>query len=133
MKRGDLVTVSAPGDYAKPSPAVVVQSDLLTRSGLGSIIVCLISTFLEEVPAFRLDIVPTPDNGLKVPSQIMVDKLLTVPATKIGKTIGRLDDETSVYDLTVPWHSLSVWRIKQQLGGFVAAITVEGPFVATRN
>jgi mRNA interferase MazF len=96
MLRGDLVTVSAPGDFGKPRPAVVIQSDKLIRAGLRSVIVCLITTHIEDAPAFRLDLEPSPGTGLRQRSQIMVDKLLTVPAAKIGKSIGRLDDESLV-------------------------------------
>ena len=38
MRRGDIVVVAAPGDYGKPRPAVVVQADALTESGIGSVI-----------------------------------------------------------------------------------------------
>lgn len=96
MKRGDIVTVTAAGDYGKPRPAVVVQSDYLTDAGLGSLIVCLISGHLEEAPAFRLSVEPTPGNGLRKPSQIMIDKVATVRRSRIGKRIGRLDDESTL-------------------------------------
>ena len=96
MKRGDIVTVTAAGDYGKPRPAVVVQSDYLTGAGLGSLIVCLISGHLEEAPAFRLSVEPTPGNGLRKPSQIMIDKVATVRRSRIGKRIGRLDDESTL-------------------------------------
>ncbi len=98
MKRGDLVTVtvSAGGDCGKPRSAVVVQSDRLTEGGLASVVVCLVTSHLENAPAFRLEIEPTKADGLQKRSQIMVEKLLTVPAAKIGKSIGHLDDETLV-------------------------------------
>ena len=96
MKRGDIVTVTAASDYGKPRPAVVVQSDYLTGAGLGSLIVCLISGHLEEAPAFRLSVEPTPGNGLRKPSQIMIDKVATVRRSRIGKRIGRLDDESTL-------------------------------------
>jgi mRNA interferase MazF len=96
MRRGDIVTVSASGAYGKPRPAVIIQSDLLTRAQLKSVIVCLITSHLEDAPAFRLDLEPGPGTGLNAQSQIMVDKLLTVPTSKIGKNVGRLDDESLV-------------------------------------
>lgn len=96
MKRGDLVTVSAPGHYGKPRPAVVIQSDHLTGAGLSSTIVCLVTSHVEDAPAFRLDLEPSESNGLAGPSQIMVDKLLTLPIAKVGARIGRLDDEVLV-------------------------------------
>ena len=96
MKRGDIVTVSAPRDYGKPRPAVVVQSDHLIEGGLSSVIVCLITSHIEDAPAFRLSLEPDAGNGLNVPSQIMVDKILTLPVAKTGDSIGRLNDELLV-------------------------------------
>ncbi|MSU51441.1 MAG: type II toxin-antitoxin system PemK/MazF family toxin [Opitutus sp.] len=94
MRRGDIVTVVASGDYGKPRPAVVVQADVLTASGLPSVLLCLISSHPVVVPVFRLPVDPGPGNGLIQRSQIMVDKILTVPRARIGSVIGRLDDET---------------------------------------
>lgn len=92
MRRGDIVTVVAPGDFGKPRPAVVVQADALTEAEIGSVVLCLVSSHLVDAPAFRLTVEPTQENGLAQTSQVMVDKLLTVPGTRIGPIIGRLDD-----------------------------------------
>jgi mRNA interferase MazF len=94
MKRGDIVTVSAAGDYGKPRPAVIIQSDYLNDAGLGSVIVCLISGGAQGALTFRLNVEPTDANGLRKSSQIMIDKLLTVRLSRIGNVIGRLDDQT---------------------------------------
>lgn len=94
MRRGDIVTVVAPGDYGKPRPAVVVQSDALIAGNFSSVVLCLISSHLTEAPAFRIPVDPGPANGLLQRSQIMVDKVLTVPRSRLGAVIGRLDDET---------------------------------------
>jgi mRNA interferase MazF len=94
MRRGDIVTVIAPGDYGKPRPAVVVQTDTLTSGNLTSVVICLISSHPEDVPAFRIHLEPGAGNGLLQRSQIMVDKILTVPRARMGSVIGRLDDET---------------------------------------
>lgn len=96
MLRGDIVLVAAPGEYGKPRPAVVVQSNALIEEKLQSVIVCLLSGTLVDAPLFRLDLNPDPSNGLDKPSQIMVDKLLTVPRTKITLVIGHLSDEEMV-------------------------------------
>jgi len=92
MRRGDLVTVAAPGDYGKPRPALVIQSDLFEE--LPSVTLCLVTSELRHVPIFRITVDPSPDNGLRRVSQIQVDKVLTVARERIGGTIGRLDDET---------------------------------------
>jgi mRNA interferase MazF len=93
MKRGDVVTVVVAGDYGKPRPAVVIQTDLLNDTH-ASIVVCLVTSLLVEAPLLRLTIEPSPGNGLRQPSQIMVDKVVSVRRAKIGSRVGRLDDET---------------------------------------
>jgi mRNA interferase MazF len=92
-RRGDLVIVSAPGDYGKPRPAVVVQSD---RLPLGNVLVALITTTIVDAPLYRLSIAPTEANGVFEPSQIMVDKLVALPRSKCGQAIGRLDDAARI-------------------------------------
>jgi mRNA interferase MazF len=96
MMRGDIVSVVAPGDYGKPRPAVVIQCDLLTQAGLGSVVLCLVTSHQADAPTFRIPLKATEDTGLEHDSQIMTDKLLTVPLTRVGGKIGRLDDETMI-------------------------------------
>lgn len=88
-QRGDLVTVSLQGDYGKPRPALVVQSDLL--ADLESVVLCPVTSDLRNA-AFRVTVEPNPANGLRTLSQIMVDKLSTLPRTKISEPFGRLDE-----------------------------------------
>ncbi|NMH16839.1 MULTISPECIES: type II toxin-antitoxin system PemK/MazF family toxin [Tepidiphilus] len=90
MQRGDLVTVSLPGDYGKPRPALIVQSDLLSE--LESVVLCPVTSNLRNV-AFRVTVEPNQANGLRVISQVMVDKLSTLPRAKISEPFGRLDGE----------------------------------------
>lgn len=89
-QRGDLVTVSLQGDYGKPRPALVVQSDLLTD--LDSVVLCPVTSDLRNA-VFRVTVEPNPANGLRTLSQVMVDKLSTLPRTKISEPFGRLDEE----------------------------------------
>lgn len=91
MRRGDLVTITLQGDYGKPRAALIVQSDLFDEHP--SVTVLPVTSVLRETPLFRIPVQPDADNGLRKPSQIMVDKAQTVPREKIGETIGRLDDE----------------------------------------
>ncbi len=93
MKRGDIVIVVAQGDYGKPRPAVIIQSDLFNATH-ASILVCPITSDHLDAPLFRLTLEPTRENGLKHPSQIMVDKILTLRQDRIRKKIGVLDSET---------------------------------------
>ena len=88
--RGDLVTASLQGDYGKPRPALVVQSDLLTD--LDSVVLCPVTSDLRNA-AFRVTVEPNPANGLRTISQVMVDKLSTLPKPKISEAFGRLDEE----------------------------------------
>jgi mRNA interferase MazF len=92
MKRGSVVTIALQGDYGKPRPALVVQSDYFMEHP--SVTVLPITSDLRPAPLFRIDVEPDAANGLLKTSQIMVDKAQTVPSEKIGKVIGNLDDAT---------------------------------------
>lgn len=92
MRRGDMVTVAAPGDYGKPRPALVIQSDLFEE--LPSVTLCLVTSELRDAPIFRITVDPSSENGLRRVSQVQVDKVLTVARERVGATIGRLDDAT---------------------------------------
>jgi mRNA interferase MazF len=73
MRRGDLVTVAAAGDYGKPRPAVIVQTDAFPETH-ALILVCQMTSELSDAPDFRITIDPSEANGLRAQSQIMVDK-----------------------------------------------------------
>lgn len=89
MKRGDVVICAAPGDYGKPGPAVVVQSDLF--NGIhSSVVVCLITSHLEDAPLFRIPVPAGRTTGLKLESQVMVDKFIAMPRIKITGRTGAL-------------------------------------------
>ena len=90
MKRGDVVTVAAPGDFGKPRPAVVVQTDALS-SEHDSVIVCQMTSVLTGVPQLRVTVVPTQRNGLRTTSEVMADKPVTVRRKRIGTRIGSLN------------------------------------------
>jgi mRNA interferase MazF len=92
MRRGDIVTVAAPGDYGKPRPALVIQSDLFDVHP--SVTLCLVTSTLRDAPIFRITVDPSAANGLQRVSQIQVDKVLTVARERIGGVVGRLDDAT---------------------------------------
>jgi mRNA interferase MazF len=95
MKRGEIWTVSGGADYAgKPRPAVIVQDDDFDATQ--SVTICAFTSDPTEAPLFRLLVDPSEDNGLRVPSRLMVDKLTTVPKSKLGSRVGRLGDEDLV-------------------------------------
>ena len=91
MRRGDLVTVAMPGDFGKPRPALVVQSDLFERTA--TVTVLLLTPALADAPLIRLTVRPTSENGLLKPSQVQIDKAMSVKRDRVGAAIGRLDDE----------------------------------------
>lgn len=92
MKRGDIVTIALSGDYGKPRPALVIQSDFFSEHP--SITVLPVTSELRQTPLFRIEVKPTPENNLKKTSQVMVDKIQTVPREKVGTAFGHMDDAT---------------------------------------
>lgn len=92
MRRGEIWTVADGGDYAgKPRPVVILQDDRFDKTA--SVTVCAFTTDPTEAPLFRLLIQPRAANGLRAASRLMVDKITTVPKTKIGTLVGCLADE----------------------------------------
>lgn len=92
MKRGEVWTVSGgPGYAGKPRPAVIVQDDAYAPTN--SVAVCGLTHFVADSKNTRPRIEPSSDNGLNEPSWIMVDKITTVPRTRLGRRIGRLSGE----------------------------------------
>jgi mRNA interferase MazF len=89
LRRGDIVTVAVSGDYGKPRPALIVQAD--SFSALPSVTVLRISSELHDAPLIRILVQPAHGNGLRDPSQVMVDKAITVPRSKLGYRIGRIE------------------------------------------
>lgn len=93
VARGTVVLVALRGDYGKPRPAVVVQSDLFNQTH-GSISVVPVTTTLIDAPLFRLTVEPSPGNGLRGLSQIMIDKVTAVRRDRIAEAIGTLEGDT---------------------------------------
>jgi mRNA interferase MazF len=91
-RRGELVTIAIGGDYGKPRPALVIQSDAF--ADLPSVTVLRITSELHEWPLLRITVTPNAANGLRELSQIMIDKAATVPRAKLGPCIGRLEADT---------------------------------------
>ncbi|MDI9335326.1 MAG: type II toxin-antitoxin system PemK/MazF family toxin [Cytophagales bacterium] len=89
MRRGSLVTVAVQGDYGKPRPAVVIQSDNFAEHP--SITVLPLTSTLLDTPLVRVTIEPSSENRLTQKSQVMIDKSATLPRGKIGDVIGSLD------------------------------------------
>ncbi|ALV57712.1 MULTISPECIES: type II toxin-antitoxin system PemK/MazF family toxin [Burkholderia cepacia complex] len=94
MNRGSIVTVALQGDFGKARPALVVQSDLFAEHP--SVTLLLMSSAMVDAPLIRITVLPSEQNGLRMPSQIAVDKMFTVRREKIGRPIGHLEDELMV-------------------------------------
>ncbi len=95
MKRGEIWTVAGGKDYAgKPRPVVILQDGRFDKTD--SITVCAFTTDPTDAPLFRLVVEPSESNGLRALCRLMVDKITTVPKTRIGAHIGRLADEDMV-------------------------------------
>lgn len=91
LRRGDLVTVAAKGSYtAKPRPALVIQATE-TLAYRDSVTICLLTADLIDAPLLRVRIEPAAANGLRQVSDVMADKILTVPRSAVSpKPFGRL-------------------------------------------
>jgi len=92
VKRGEIWTMAGgPGYAGKPRPAVIIQDDGFSETL--SIAVCPLTTEPVEAPILRLLVEPTPENGLRNTSRLMVDKVTTVPKSRLGQRIGQLADD----------------------------------------
>jgi len=91
MTRGSIVVLAAKGAYlGKPRPAVVVQADAFNTTH-ASITVCPITSDCVDAPLFRIALPPGDRTGLVVASQVMVDKVSSVPRSAVGRAIGACD------------------------------------------
>ena len=90
MIRGDFVTIAMQGDFGKPRPALVIQSDQFDEHA--TVTVLLVSSALVDAPLLRVTVQPTPVNGLQKPPQVMVDKAMTVKRDKLGEVFGSASD-----------------------------------------
>lgn len=89
MKRGDLITVALQGDLGKPRPALLIQADVFAETS--SVSILPITSDMTDAPLLRISLTPSETNGLRKPSQVMVDKPMTVKREKIDNTVGRLE------------------------------------------
>ena len=94
MRRGDIVSVVIQGAYGKPRPALVIQSDLF--SDHPSITILPVTSTIRDTPLFRIRLTPSPENGLHSPSDVMIDKMTTVPREKVGSVFGHLEESYMV-------------------------------------
>jgi mRNA interferase MazF len=89
--RGDLVSITAQGDFGKPRPALIIQSDHFRDHS--TLTVLLVTSTIVEAPLFRTTLQPDAENGLQKVSQVMVDKAMTIRREKIGPPFGRISPD----------------------------------------
>ena len=87
--RGDLVPIAMQGDFGKPRPALVIQADSFSEHASATILP--ITSTLVAAPLLRVTVQPSAENGLRKPSQVMVDKAMTIKRERIGPAFGRID------------------------------------------
>ena len=92
--RGDLVTIAMQGDFGKPRPALVIQANHFSEHS--SVTVLPITSTLVAAPLLRVTVQPSAENGLQKPSQVMVDKAMTVKRNKVGPAFGHIDADALV-------------------------------------
>ena len=85
------MTIAMQGDFGKPRPALVIQSDPFNEHA--TVTVLLVSSTLVDAPLFRVTVQPDKINSLQKPSQVMVDKAMTVKRDKLGEAFGSASDE----------------------------------------
>jgi mRNA interferase MazF len=91
MRRGDFVTIAMQGDFGKPRPALVIQADQFDEHA--TVTVLPVTSTLVEAPMLRITVQPGDTRGLQKPSQVMVDKAMTVKREKLGPAFGRIDHD----------------------------------------
>lgn len=104
MKRGEIWTATAGSGYVgKPRPVVIIQDDLFDATT--SVTVCALTTDQTDAPLFRIPVDADEMTGIRQPSRLMVDKITTVPRSKLGERVGRLSDD----DMTRLGRSIAVF------------------------
>ena len=95
MKRGEVWTVSGGKDYVgKPRPVLIIQDDSFEATA--SVTICAFTSDDTDAPLFRIPIEANEQNGLKADSRLMIDKITTVPKSKMGLLVGKINSEDLV-------------------------------------
>jgi mRNA interferase MazF len=94
VKRGDVVLMIAPGELGKPRPGIVVQADQLGDQTT-TVLVCPLSSDPRQNARLRPAVEPTTENGLRLRSQIMADKIVALNRQRLRGVIGAIDSETA--------------------------------------
>ena len=96
LRRGTVVSVASAGvSFGKPRPAVVVQAERWLQAH-PSVTLCPLTSSVVETPLVRIAVTHSPRNGLQKPSQLMVDKLFSVPIQALGVVVGQLEPQVLI-------------------------------------
>jgi mRNA interferase MazF len=94
MKRGDIVVLNVGNNIGKPRPAVIIQADILNESSnVSTTIVLPLTSELLHMNVLRYPVEPSVKNGLKLRSQVMIDKIQQIDKQKIQSVIGSMDSK----------------------------------------
>ena len=94
MRRGEFVTIAMQGDFGKPRPALVIQSNQFDQHA--TVTVLPVTSTMVDAPLLRITVQPSAENGLQKPSQVMLDKTMTIKRDKVGPAFGIIDADTMV-------------------------------------
>lgn len=95
MRRGDIHVAAARGAYTgKPRPVVIIQDDRFDATA--SVTVCPMTTNPVDAPLIRIPVPANPSTGIEQPSQLMVDKITTMPRANVRERVGQLADTDRV-------------------------------------
>jgi mRNA interferase MazF len=89
--RGGFVTIAMQGDFGKPRPALIIQSNQFDEHA--SLTVLPVTSTLVEAPLLRITVQPSQRNGLQNASQVMIDKALTIKRDKEGIVFGQIEPD----------------------------------------
>ncbi len=88
------MTIAMQGDFGKPRPALMIQADQFDEHATATVLP--VTSTLVAAPLLRITVQPNAENGLQKPSQVMVDKAMTVKRDKVGPAFGRIDADALV-------------------------------------
>jgi mRNA interferase MazF len=92
LRRGDVVLMVVPGELGRPRPGVIVQSDEL-GDATTTVLICPMTSDIQANTRMRPVVDPASGNGLRLPSQVMTDKLLPLRRDRVRQVLGRLDPD----------------------------------------
>ena len=90
-KRGDSITIALPGDLGTPRPGLTIQTNQF--EGTATVTILLVSSTFVQAPLLRVTVQPGSENGLQKPSQVMIDKIMTLKRDKLGRAFGHIGPE----------------------------------------